>query len=86
MPNEPQDIKGQQGPPEILPKGIEMPEALDFFRKECASPKCKERLKNIGRENARFLFAYAWTERGIIIEAVCPYCKTQHIVELVRPQ
>ena len=77
-------VKGQQGPPETL-QGVGMTGTLDFIRKECSSPRCKDRLKRIGRENARFLFSYAWTERGIIIETVCPYCKSQHTIELVRP-
>jgi len=58
----------------------------EVVRKTCTVPRCLERRRKRGQTNGQFLFAYRWTERGIIIELPCPECGTNHQIEIAKPE
>jgi len=55
-------------------------------RKVCTVPRCLETRRIRGQRDGRFLFAYRWTERSVIIDTICSECGSVHSVEIVIPK
>lgn len=57
-----------------------------MIRRTCQRKPCLLKRHKAGIVDGAFLFSYAWTKDGILIDANCPECGVVHCVELRRPE
>lgn len=63
-----------------------MSEENIMIRRICQRKSCLLKRHKAGIVDGAFLFAYTWTEEGILIDVNCRECGAVHCVELRRPK